>query len=139
MGQYFWILGVIMGFNIQTPLGRAKGLGSAKDGTHHWIVQRVTAIALIPLSLWFIFMMACFAKEGFVYADLIAWVVNPINATGLVLFAIAMFYHSALGVQVIIEDYVHQGFLKYSALLLNQIGFFALTVFSIIAILKIAL
>jgi succinate dehydrogenase / fumarate reductase, membrane anchor subunit len=90
--------------SMQSHLARARGLGSSNDGAHHWWAQRLTGLALVPLSLWFIFSVV-----GLVGADLAtvkAWVGHHGNPVMLVLFIIAMFHHSQLGLQVVIEDYV---------------------------------
>lgn len=90
----------------RTPLKTAKGLGSAKSGTHHWVQQRITAIALVILALWF--MCTLISMLGFSdYHEAVATLSSPINATMLILFLVTAFYHGALGLQVIIEDYVH--------------------------------
>src|ERR1700739_1025545 len=88
-----------------SPLGRAIGLGSAKEGVEHWWRQRVSALALVPLTLWFV--VAVIGLVGPDNAVFIAWVRNPMVALFLVLLLVATFYHAALGLQVVIEDYVH--------------------------------
>jgi len=121
---------------MRTPIANVRGLGSAKSGVHHWSMQRLTAIALIPLGLWFVISMMCML--GAPYKEFVAWVACPWNTGGLVLFFAAMFYHSMLGVQVVIEDYVHAEGLKVASLVglkLLQIG---LAVVTVIATLKIA-
>jgi succinate dehydrogenase / fumarate reductase, membrane anchor subunit len=123
--------------SLRSPLGRARGLGSAKDGTHHFWVQRVSAVALVPLSLWFVFSLA--SLPGASYAQVQWWVGYPAVAVTLVLFIAAALYHSMLGVQVVIEDYVgHEG-MKITALLLSKFFHFAVAAASIFAVLKIAL
>jgi len=95
---------------MRSPLGRAIGLGSAKEGLDHWWAQRITAVALVPLSLWFIS-----AVVGLVGADLETvqnWMSLPLPAILLILLLIATFYHLSLGLQVVIEDYVHTDFAK---------------------------
>src|SRR5215472_1616041 len=95
----------MMATRMRSPLGRAIGLGSAKEGVEHWWGQRISAIALIPLCLWFVA-----AIIGLVGADLEAvqnWVARPLPAILLLLVVIMVFYHAALGLQVVIEDYVH--------------------------------
>src|SRR5262249_51775750 len=91
--------------NLQTPLKRVRGLGSAKDGTHHFIVQRVTAVALIPLVLWLIWFALKLMHADYAHAR--ALVHEPLNAVLSIAFVIALFWHAQLGVQVVIEDYVH--------------------------------
>jgi succinate dehydrogenase / fumarate reductase membrane anchor subunit len=90
--------------NLRSPLGRARGLGSAKDGLHHWWVQRMTALALIPLTVWFVFSVVGLAHAD--YAAFTAWLGAPHNATLMVLFFAAALHHAHLGMQVVIEDYV---------------------------------
>lgn len=121
----------------QSPLGRARGLGSAKDGVHHFWVQRVSALALIPLSLWFVFSVAQLA--GGDYGMVQHWVHAPSVAVTLVLFLFAAFYHSILGLQVVIEDYItHEG-LKMASLLLMKFAHWAVGAGAIFAVLKVAL
>jgi len=123
--------------NLNTPLSQVSGLGSAKQGTHHWIAQRLTAIALVPLLLWFVFSLICVASSD--YAGAVAWVSSPLNTVLLVLLVIATFYHGTLGIQVIIEDYVHQKCTLIGALVALKFMMFALATAAIIAILRIAL
>ncbi|MGH8516513.1 MAG: succinate dehydrogenase, hydrophobic membrane anchor protein [Panacagrimonas sp.] len=123
--------------SLRSPLGRARGLGSAKDGTHHFWVQRVSAVALIPLSLWFVFSIA--SLPGASYAQVQWWVGYPAVAVTLVLFIAAALYHSMLGVQVVIEDYVGSEGMKITVLLLSKFLHFAVAAASIFAVLKIAL
>lgn len=94
-----------MSSRYRTPLKDVRGLGSAKEGTHHFIVQRLTALALIPLTCWFLYFVV-----GLMHADYLSAtdaVAKPWNAMLLIVFLVAMFWHAQLGVQVIIEDYVH--------------------------------
>ncbi len=101
--------------SLMTPLKKARGLGSAKDGTHHWWVQRVTAIALVPLTLWVAFCVACMVGEP--YAFVLSEFQSPFNIAMFVLFLFTAFYHASLGLQVVIEDYVHHEGLKIGALI----------------------
>jgi succinate dehydrogenase / fumarate reductase membrane anchor subunit len=101
---------------LRSPAKRTRGLGSAHHGTGHWWLQRMTAIALIPLSVWFMIQLI----TQLIGADAIGislWLKNPVNAVAMVLFTLAMFIHARLGVQVIIEDYVHNKFKKTLLLL----------------------
>jgi succinate dehydrogenase / fumarate reductase, membrane anchor subunit len=91
--------------SIRTPLGRVRGLGTAKDGTHHWWLQRLTAIALVPLTIWFVIVLL--THLGMSRAELARWMRTPATATPLALFLIVGFWHLKLGLQVVIEDYVH--------------------------------
>lgn len=123
--------------SLRSPLGRARGLGSAKEGVHHFWVQRVSAVALIPLTLWFVFSVAQLSSAS--YPMVRHWVSSPSVAVGLALFIATMLYHSMLGVQVVIEDYVAGEGRKLAALLLSKFAHAALAVAGIFAILKIAL
>lgn len=101
--------------SLRTPIGRARGLGSAKDGTHHWWHQRVTAIALVLLLTWFTISLIVLSDAT--YADAQDWIGNPV-VTGLLLLTIFFtFYHLKLGLQVVVEDYVHTEVLKVATLL----------------------
>lgn len=88
-----------------TPLARARGLGSAKEGVSHWWAQRLTAIALVPLVVWLIYSVV--SLLGADQQAVRAWIGNGLNATFLIALLIALFYHLQLGMQVVIEDYVH--------------------------------
>ena len=87
------------------PLARVRGIGSAKEGTHHWIAQRMTAVALIPLMIWFVFSLTCILGSDL--AAVKAWIGSPFNAVLTILMLVAGFHHAQLGLQVVIEDYVH--------------------------------
>lgn len=119
---------------MRSPLGQALGLGSAKSGVEHWWRQRVTAIALAPLTVWFA--ASLMAHAGNDYATFIAWLRTPIATILIPLLLIGLFYHTALGLQVVIEDYVHSG-MKIAALLIVRLGCFALAVAGILATLRI--
>ena len=121
---------------LETKLGLARGLGSAKEGTHHWWVQRVTSVALIPLSLWFIWSLAVLG--GADHATVSAWLAAPVNAILMLLFIAATFHHMHLGVQVVIEDYVHHKAAKLTLLLGVKLASAALAVASAFAVLKVA-
>ena len=123
--------------SIRTPLGFVRGLGSAKDGTHHWWMQRVTSVILVPLVLWFVISLLSVSRadyEGFQH-----WLSSPVNAGLLVALLTAMFYHASLGMQVIYEDYVRPEGAKVIAVLVTQLVLFLLGAISIVAVLKIAL
>lgn len=92
--------------SLQTPLSRVLGLGSAKEGVEHWWWQRVTAVALVPLGIWFILAIMSLAGAG--YADVRDWITEPVNMTLLIAFVGALLHHAQLGLQVVIEDYVHR-------------------------------
>jgi len=91
--------------SLQSPLSRVLGLGSAKAGAGHWWMQRLTAVALVPLGLWFVF--ALLGLQHGNYQMVSAWVAEPGNSILLILLVLTLVYHSSLGLQVVIEDYVH--------------------------------
>ena len=122
---------------MRSNLGRARGLGSAKDGVGHWWVQRVTVVALIPLTLWFAAAVICQAGAG--HAEVTAWLASPLPAIAMILLSVATFYHAALGLQVVIEDYVGGEGTRLAAIVAMKLVCFALAVASIFAVLKIAL
>ncbi len=100
--------------DLRTPLARARGLGPARHGVGHWWTQRLTAIALIPLALWFAWLVLRLPRLDFAGAhDLVA---NPINALLLIVFTATMFWHGQLGLQVVIEDYVHTRWIEITLL-----------------------
>ena len=123
--------------SLRSELGRVRGLGSAKEGVRHWWAQRVTAIALIPLSLWFV--------AGLVFlidvdrATAIQWLGSPVTLGLMSLFLIALTYHAVLGLQVVIEDYVHSHAAKLALLLIIQFAGFVLAAAGIIAMLLITI
>ena len=122
---------------IKTPLARARGLGSAGHGSDHWMKQRITAIANIPLVLWLVFSIV--SLKGASHAEFTSWLGEPINAILMILFVVSTFYHAVLGSQVIVEDYIHSEWFKTLKLIGNKLFFFALGVACIFSILKIAL
>jgi succinate dehydrogenase / fumarate reductase membrane anchor subunit len=111
------------------------GFGSAKDGVEHWWMQRVSAVALVPLTLWFV--ASIITHAGSDYASFIAWLRTPLATILMILLLIALFYHTALGLRVVIEDYVHSE-VKFAALIAVRLGCFALAASGIVAVLRIA-
>ncbi len=120
--------------DLRLPLSRAAGLGSAKDGVAHWWRERVTAVALVPLTLWFV--ASIIAHSGSDYADFVRWLRTPFATISMALLLIALFYHTALGLQVVIEDYVHSA-AKLPALILMRLACFGLLAVGIYALLRI--
>lgn len=122
---------------LRTPLKNARGLGSAKDGTHHFVLQRITAVALVFLSVYVVWLILSLVGDD--YATVRAAVAHPCNAVLLIAFAIASFWHAKLGLQVIIEDYVHT---PGSATVLHLANIFICVLAalaSVLAIIRIAL
>jgi succinate dehydrogenase / fumarate reductase membrane anchor subunit len=122
---------------MRSPLGRALGLGSAKEGVEHWWRQRITAVALVPLSLWFVAVVIRLA--GADLATVQAWLGHPLPAIVLALLLMAGFYHMALGLQVVVDDYVAAPLARLGLLLIVRLGCFALAVAGIFAVLSLAL
>ncbi len=121
----------------RSDLERRQELGSAKTGVAHWWTQRATAVALIPLTLWFVAAVVGLAGRG--HAAVIAWLESPLVAILTILLLIALFQHIALGLQVVIEDYVHPMRSKLAALLVVRLGCSALAVAGAFAVVRIAL
>ena len=121
--------------SLESPLGRALGRGSAKEGTGHWIGQRVTAIGLVPLGLWFLFSLL--GLENTNYQFVAAWVADPAHAILLILLLLTLLYHSLLGTQVVIEDYVH-GAAKIICLLALRGVFAIMAVSGLFAVISVA-
>ena len=122
--------------SLRSPLGRARGLGSAKSGTQHWWAQRLTAIALVPLTIWFVIAMV--AATGSDYTTARAFIGNPVTAVLLVLLIVATFHHAQLGLQVVIEDYVHTKPVEIALLLAIKGAAIVLALAAIFAVLSIA-
>jgi succinate dehydrogenase / fumarate reductase membrane anchor subunit len=122
---------------MSTNLHLARGLGSAKSGLHHWILQRITAIGLIPLGLWFVYGFITLATAPYDIAH--HWLNSPWTATAASLFIIFMFYHGCLGLQVILEDYVPHFSLRWCFLIVIKLFSILMTVVTVIAILRIFL
>jgi succinate dehydrogenase / fumarate reductase membrane anchor subunit len=121
---------------MRSPIGRAIGLGSAKEGVDHWWLQRLTAVALVPLTIWFV--TAIIRLAGADIETVRDWIASPLPAILLVLLLIATFWHASLGLQVVIEDYVHSDFAKLGLLIVVRLACFALTVAGIFAVVAMA-
>ncbi len=121
---------------MQTPLGRIRGLGSAKEGAGHWWAQRVTAVALVPLAVWFTASLVMLTGAGHLAVS--EWLASPVVAVLMLAFLGTALYHLALGCQVVIEDYVHSTALKTGMLLCVQFGCVLIGLASSLAVLRLA-
>ena len=122
--------------NLRSPLGRARGLGSAKEGVKHWWHQRVTAIALVFLSTWFV--ISLLVLTGASYDEARSWLSNPL-VTGLCLMTIVFtFYHLKLGIQVVVEDYIHREWMKLGLLVFTDFACIVVGLASTLAVLLVA-
>ncbi len=123
--------------SMQTPLARVRGHGSSGGGSHHWRSQRYSSLLLLPLSVWLLWMGVCLA--GADYATAKATMSSPFHAGMAILLAGSMFYHTQLGLQVVIEDYVHVPALEFALQLLVRLACLVAFLFSAIAALKLVL
>lgn len=122
---------------MKSNLARAKGLGAAGHGPDHWIAQRITAIANIPLVIWAVY--SIIGLIGMDFYDVTDWLGQPMNAILMILFIISTFYHAILGAQVVTEDYIHNEGFKVFKLLAQKLFLGALGVACVFSILKVAL
>jgi len=122
--------------NLEHPLARVIGSGSAKSGVEHWWLQRLTAIALVPLTLWVVVLLLKTAAVDFNSAR--AVVANPISAALLISWVVAMLWHAQLGLQVVVEDYIHNPWTEFTAHVVIKLAALLGVAISVISILKIA-
>ena len=120
----------------RTALSVVRGAGAAKDGTRHWWAQRVTAVALVPLGVGFVVMMLALLASD--YHGARAALSHPVTAALWILFAVALFHHAQLGLQVVLEDYVHSRGIKIVAIVAIKFAAMALGAVSIVSILRIS-
>ena len=123
--------------SLRSPLGRVLGLGSAKDGTEHWWAQRVSAAGLVFLGGWFGYSLV--RLDSLTYLDVVRFIAEPINAVLMTLLSVTLAYHSYLGVQVVIEDYVHAPGVKVTSLVLSRFAHILVAVSAVYAILVIGI
>ncbi len=123
--------------SLVTPLNRVLGLGSAKDGVEHWWAQRLSAVALALLGLWLV--VAFIGLADLRYDTVVTWLQAPSASILMILTLLTLGYHSQLGVQIVIEDYVHASGLKVAALILTTFVHFGIVVAGVFAVLKVAL
>jgi succinate dehydrogenase / fumarate reductase, membrane anchor subunit len=123
--------------SLRSPLGKVRGLGSAKNGTHHWWMQKVSAVALIPLTIWFVASIVQMTQAS--HDVVTTWLMSPVVAVLMTLFIVTGIYHLKLGLQVIIEDYIHSEGSKMALQMIITFGCVALATTAVFSILKIAL
>jgi succinate dehydrogenase / fumarate reductase, membrane anchor subunit len=121
---------------MRSEIGRVRGLGSAKTGVEHWWIQRLTAVALVPLCLWFVASLVSLAGADWETAYL--WMGSPSGAVPMILLLVAGLWHTKLGLQVVIEDYVHHEGVKLALLMLVSLAVVALAVAGVFAVCKIS-
>ena len=122
---------------MRSPLGRARGLGAARAGASHWWAQRLTAIALVPLTLWFLCGMI--RMIGATRDDVVFWMAGPLPIVLMIVLVIATFHHLQLGLQVVIEDYVHNDAVRIGSTLLVKAVAALLALACVIAVLRLGL
>ena len=122
--------------SLRSPISRVTGLGTAKEGVSHWWSQRVTSVALVPLGLWFA--VSLLRMPQFSHELVLAWIARPVNAVLLLLLIGTLVHHSHLGVQVVVEDYVHHHGLKIATMLLLTFAHVAVAALAAFAVLRIA-
>jgi succinate dehydrogenase / fumarate reductase membrane anchor subunit len=122
--------------SLRSPLGAVSGLGSAKDGVHHWWLQRLTSIALLPLTIWFT--VSILSLPSMDHVTVVAWMAQSWTALLLIVLVLVATYHSQLGVRVVVEDYVHTTGLKTLMLVIGTFAHALLAVAGVFAILKVA-
>lgn len=122
---------------LKNPLARARGLGSAKRGADHWLAERVSSVAMVVLGLWFI--CAVITNHHMTFTEALLWLSSPFNAVMMILLVIVSVHHAVMGVQVVVEDYVHNEGLKIVTLVLMKLFYYGLAVLGVFSILQIAL
>jgi succinate dehydrogenase / fumarate reductase membrane anchor subunit len=126
-----------MSQSLRTPLKNALGLGSARHGVQHFLVQRVTAVALVFLSLWFVWTVLSALHSD--YAGAHALIAQPFNAVLMIAFVVAVFWHAQLGLQVVVEDYVHTRWVEWTLQIAIKFFCFLGAAASVLAVIRIAL
>lgn len=124
---------------LRSPLAKARGLGSARNGTETFIAQRLTAIALIPLLVWFIIAIVSLADTGFSYQLVVDWIRTPHITVFLTLTVIILFYHTYIGLREILEDYIPNHMVRTISIIIMEFFILTITIASVLSILRVAL
>ena len=122
--------------SLRSSLGRVRGMGSAKSGTHHWWMQRVTSVALLPMTLWFVVSMI--SLTGASYLETLLWIAQPLNAVLLLVLVGLTFHHMASGLQVVVEDYVRAEFQRMAMILMIKATCLLMALACAFSVLRIA-
>lgn len=120
-----------------TSIGRVRGLGSAHHGAHHWLLQRFTAVGNLVLMLWLVTSIVLLPDLG--YSTVSGWLAKPVPATAMVLLIVSLFWHARLGLQVLIEDYVHNAGTKFGVLVLLNLATIGGGAFAAFSVVRLAL
>ena len=120
-----------------TSIGRVRGLGSAKSGSHHWLLQRFTAIGNLVLVVWLV--ISLLLMPDFQFATVSEWISQPVPATAMALLIISTFWHARLGMQVMLEDYVHEHANKFACIVALNLVAFAGAAFGLLCVIRLAL
>ncbi len=120
-----------------TSIGRVRGLGAAHSGSHHWLIIRYTAIGSLLLTVWFVVSLLLLPNLG--YAAVREWLARPVPATAMALFVLVNIWHAKLGIQVVIEDYVHEHANKFASMVALNLAAFAAAAFGLFCIIRLAL
>jgi succinate dehydrogenase / fumarate reductase membrane anchor subunit len=120
-----------------TSIGRVRGLGSAKSGSHHWLIQRFTAIGNLVLVVWLV--ISLLLLPNFEFATVREWIARPVPATAMALLIISSFWHARLGMQVMLEDYVHEHANKFACIAALNLVAFAGAAFGLFSVIRLAL
>lgn len=120
-----------------TSIGRVRGLGSAKSGSHHWLLQRFTAIGNLLTVLWLV--ASVLLLPDLSYASVTEWIARPVPAVIMALLVVSTFWHARLGMQVMIEDYVHEHANKFACIAALNLAAFAGAAFGVFCVIRLAL
>jgi len=115
---------------------KVHDLGASRKGVHHWWMQRITALALMPLAAWLVFSLACIPDLE--YQTLVSWMIDPVHSILLIGFLLSAYYHAMLGLQTILEDYVHIEWLRISCIVCSNLILLLLMIASVFSVLKVA-